>query len=297
MEGLEERGQPADAERPSFLCLVSSFDSHDGKSLGTLSHHNCLTAKGYQPLRAEDLLLQGSSEHHVDFVAVAGSSSNTKGAARKRRRHRWQELYGQDPEPDGRSNKLPSHAIPETVHGSSTRSSKRPVWGTPELAMGAAGIDDIAWEAANLRIAPESHGRNKAVRFLLHALRDAAFEMAKRYRWPLYVRLAKGEDESYLEDLYHLVLFEELYKAKFHGHPEQPVDPAKSRAEKMGVTVAEWERVLARPYAHLQQAFESWYRRAEGMIQRRIMGEEAPEDYVEERVKREARYTPRNVRR
>lgn len=250
---------------------------------------------------AADLILQGSSEHHVDFVAVAGNSSNTQGQARKRRRHKWQELYGQEPEADGRSNKLPAAAISETVHGSSTRSSKRPAWGTSELAMAAAGIDDIAWEAANLRIAPESRGRSKAVHVLLHALRSAAFEMAERYRWPLYVRLAKGGDESYLEDLYHLVLFEELYKAKFHGHPEQPADPTKGRAEKMGVTVAEWERVLARPYAHLQCAFESWYRRAEGMIQRRIMGEEAPEEWVEVRTKQEARYAPdrssRGVRR
>ena len=158
--------------------------------------------------------------------------------------------------------------------------------------MASSGIDDIAWEAANLRIAPESHGRNKAVGVLLHALRSAAFEMACRYRWPLYVRLAKGGDESYLEDLYHLVLFEELHRTKFHGHPEQPADPAKSRAEKMGVTVAEWERVLARPYEHLQAAFESWYKRAEGMIRRRIMGEEAPEEWVEVRAKREARYAP-----
>ena len=208
-------------------------------------------------MRAENLLLHGS-ESHVDFVATAQNSSNTKGQARKRRRHRWQELYGQEPEADGRSNKLPAAALAETVHGPGTRSSKRPAWGTPELAMASVGIDDVAWEAANLRVAPESKGRNKAVRVLLFALRSAAFEMAERYRWPLYVRLAKGGDESYLEDLYHLVLFEELYKSKFHGHPEQPSDPVKGRAEKMGVTVAEWERTLSRPYEHLQRAFEDW---------------------------------------
>ena len=210
-------------------------------------------------MKAEDLIVQAGTAHGIDLRSVAGNASNTKGAARKRRRSRKERQEHPSDEED--------------VKGSQRRNWRALRNFLEELGIGAAGIpaDSYGWCAIvwSLNI-----HRGKKVRSILHhGLLEECQKLSQRYLWDDTVRLANGRYEYYRESLCGLLLLEEVEPAKFRGNTERYV-------RELGVTEEDWSKDLSYKYQALQVRYQTWHRDAMAHIQRRINGDPEDAEYL-----------------
>ena len=218
-------------------------------------------------MRAEDLLTQTGTAHGIDFKSVAGNSSNTKGAAKKRRRSREEVREN----PGGG----------EDAKGTAYRTSRALTRFIESLGLGAQGIssEGYGWSAVVWTL---NISRSPRVRAILHTgLLGECVKLAARYRWKDTVRKRNGENDDYLEALCRLVLAEECDKAKFAENI--PIEVKLQRyLDALHVTQETWDKDLGFKYQALQVAYQTWFSGAMGVIQRRINGEPLEAEYLEE---------------
>jgi len=207
--------------------------------------------------------------HGIDFVHVAGSSSNTKGVARKRVRTEVEIEAG-------------IGEVVETSRGKESRTSKPKAWSSAELAIAAVGVTALHWAAAQHTIANDR--RPDTLRILMCGLRYYANKLATQSNWETVLpkrveRDVKGrripgqrrQSAFYVDPLCMLVLDEISFKPAFLAAPHLP-------AIYMGVEPQTWEDILAPRFVMLQQRYASWYGTGLRTIQRRINGEEEREE-------------------
>lgn len=219
----------------------------------------------------------------IDFIHVAGCSSNTKGvkvtgnplsgAARPRRRTLVEIESG-------------ITEIRETSRGKETRSSRPKAWSQVDLGIAAYGVEALHWAASQHTIANDR--TPETIRVLMCGLRHYANKLATHGNWESTVparrsghvngevtgaRLPPGPRRSilYVEQLCMLVLDEISFRPAFAATAEHP-ELAEVFAIYMGVEQQTWQRLLAERFALLQQRYAVWYGSGLGMIQQMIRG-------------------------
>jgi hypothetical protein len=203
----------------------------------------------------EDQLIAFLVARGVDFEHVAGSSSDTKGEARRRR------LTKEERKEADKAKRPPD--VSETVSGNQTRVYKRPHWSLQELALAAKGMSVAPWLAVSLSIAND----RTAIPHLVRELRVEAAHVARKESWPAVVPDVNGKPLEYFEGLIRLVLLEEEHRGRF-----VQAQPAPVHAWLMDVTEKTWDQALAPKYAKLQQRYEGWFCAGRALVRQRIMG-------------------------
>lgn len=214
-------------------------------------------------MQAEELL-NAANARSIDLKAVAGSSSDTKGVARKRkltaseRKQRNEEKLGTD--------------VVDTAQGRQSRSGKLFRNFLEDFGIAAAGVD--GYREAALWWTCDVHRSSELRAYLHFGLLLELSTLARRYRWRDTVRERNGSYENYAERLCDLVLFEEVEPAKFKDNLER-------YCEMMRVTPHVWRMDLAFKYQHLRVAYHAWLEGARRPIQRRINGVPDDAEYAE----------------
>lgn len=199
--------------------------------------------------------------HGIDFVHVAGSSSNIKGVARKRTRTRVEIDEG-------------ITEVRETSRGKESRSSKGKNWSQVDLGIAAYGVQSLHWAAAQHTIANDR--TPETLRMLMCGLRYHANKLATQDNWETVLpkrfdgKRAPGqrrESTFYIEPLCMLVLDDISFRPAFTAAPQL-------HAIYMEVEQPTWDGILSSRFALLQARYASWYGSGLRMIQQKINGEE-----------------------
>lgn len=199
-------------------------------------------------------LIQRAAARGIDFVHVAGISSDTDGIARQRKLTPAERKQ--------RGEDRLSLEIQETVRGQQTRSYRRAAWTVAELGQAANGLGAVPWAAALYSFA----GAMDGYKILWHALANEAQKLARRQDWPIDVIHEDGKRRCYREHLAKLVLYEDANKHLFSTVPQL-------FAVYMEVPFTVWDRQLNDPYRSLKDAYDRWLAIARGSISRWINGE------------------------
>lgn len=207
--------------------------------------------------------------HGIDLAHVAGSASDTKGVARKRR---------MGPEERKRANGRP---ITETVEGTGTRVMRPRAWSHAELGICAGGLvvgDDgkpvkgkdgryllrmarMAWLAACYSWGGDRDGYKE----LHRALTAVGLKLMQDRNWPWKIRFVDGREDYYLERLTELVL-------DIEGCPAHFTEAAKNllawspQAIYLGVEEKTWQKPVYAYFLELQGKYQSWLDDARGTI-------------------------------
>ena len=220
-------------------------------------------------MKAADLIVLASA-HGIDISHTVASETNTRGAARSRRRTELERREHRE--------------VRATVAGKASRVTRPRAWTHAETGLGACEVPRMPWLAVLYSI-----GGDRANYAELHrGLTLRALDMADEQHWPWQVRLASGKRDYYLERLAELVLDYDAYRRAF----EQ--DPALF-AVYMDVTEATWSNPLYRYFLELQGQYGRWLDVGQGFMARWLR-EDLPDVDDRRSVRREVPKAARAIR-
>ena len=191
-------------------------------------------------MKAADLVVLASA-HGIDISHTVASETNTRGAARPRRRTELERAAG-----------LP---VRETVEGKASRVVRPRFWTHAEAGMAGGDVPRLPWLALLYSFA----GDRTSYAELHRGLTLKAIRMAEEQHWPWQVRLASGRRDYYLERLAELVLDYDAYRRAFEH------DPALFSVY-MGVTESTWGNPMCRYFLELQGQYGRWLDVGQGIM-------------------------------
>ena len=211
-------------------------------------------------MKTEDLLNLGNYQK-LDFVLIAGTSSNTDGIARMR-----------PPTPAERQSGL---GIQFTVKAAQTRTYRKPVISQQDLALALQGCARMPTLAAFYHVRGDHSDYEELKRGLMLQL----MRLVDRKRWPTRVQKRDGSRGHYQGELAELVLDFDANMPFFRCYPEK-------LALYVGVTDDIWDKVVHYWFDELHGQYEKWIATARAHVGRRWLSnepEEAPASPKRER--------------
>ena len=211
-------------------------------------------------MKAADLVVLASA-HGIDISHTVASETNTRGAARPRRRTELERASG-----------LP---VRETVEGKASRVVRPREWTHAETGIAAGGkriglhgalelrLQRMPWFAVQYSWA----GDRDVYQELHRGLTLSALKIAEQQHWPWQIGMANGKRDYYIERLTELVLDEEGYKRAFTEAPGL-------YAIYMGVTPQTWSKPLFGFFLTVQERYQRWIELARGTIQAKLRTDE-----------------------
>lgn len=205
-------------------------------------------------MKAADLVVLASA-HGIDISHTVASETNTRGAARPRRRTELERAAG-----------LP---VRETVEGKASRVVRPRFWTHAEAGMAGGDVPRMPWLALLY-----SFGGDRTSYAELHrGLTLKAIRMAEEQHWLWQVSLVSGRRDYYIERLAELVLDHDASPRAFKEAPAL-------FAVYMGVRETVWSNPLYRYFLELQGQYGRWLDVGQGFMSRWLR-EDLPE--VEDR--------------
>lgn len=211
-------------------------------------------------MKAADLVVLASA-HGIDISHTVASETNTRGAARPRRRTELERHEHRE--------------VRETAGGKASRVVRPRHWSHAEAGMAGCDVPRMPWLAVLYSIGGDREHYSE----LHRGLTLKALDMAEEQHWPWQVRLASGKRDYYLERLAELVLDYDAFRRAF----EQ--DPALF-ALYMGVTEPTWSNPLFGYFLELQGQYSRWLDVGQG-IMARWLREDLPDVEDRRSVRRE----------
>lgn len=212
---------------------------------------------------AEELVVLAAA-HGIDLKHVAGSSTETRKRARRRRR-------GEDEvrEANGRP-------LIDTASGGDSGGAKRPAWTVAELGQAAQGVPRIPWLAAQFSWA----GDRSAFWELHEALVFQAYRLKRRHRWSPQIVGVDGKPRFYMQELAQLVLDEDQHAHLFAAAASAARKGPSLYAAYLHIEESLWRRKVYERFDALKLRYLIWLDTARWMIQERLSA--PPEETTDE---------------